>query len=137
MKADACWLKRDLFTSSMRQVKNVGGDSHLGGQDFDWELMKVALRVSRARSMLTEQKAPGFATGAMLSNLGGQKVGFYGHQPGEMCFSILMTFPELQSQVWSADVGLQAPTYPNSAWHQGVATVAARLRAGKEGAVKA
>jgi hypothetical protein len=56
----------------------------------------------------------------------------------EKCvLSILITFPELQSQAWSADVGLQAPTYPNPAWHQGVATVAARLRASKEGAVKA
>lgn len=27
----------------------MGGDTHLGGQDFDWALMKVALRVRISR----------------------------------------------------------------------------------------
>ena len=29
----------------MLQVKNLGGDTHLGGQDFDWHIMALALQV--------------------------------------------------------------------------------------------
>lgn len=119
----------------MRQVKNVGGDSHLGGQDFDWELMKVALRVSMATVVLAQQHDSEYEDGTMLLNLDEQEVGK--NYQKRYVLSILRTLSKLQSQAWSADVGLQAPTYPNPAWHQGVATVAARLRASKEGAVKA
>lgn len=45
VKFSACWLIELHTANPSLQVRSVGGDTHLGGQDFDWALMKVALRV--------------------------------------------------------------------------------------------
>jgi hypothetical protein len=71
MKAGACWLKRDLFTSSMCAGEKRWRRFAFGRSGFRLGANEGGAAGEQGQKYITEQQAPEFAAGTMLLNLGG------------------------------------------------------------------